>query len=117
MKKKYPRIDRNIERDLYYDIEYIKIEEKKIYTRFLPDMYCFAVLIEKYITVTTSSRNYIFIKTLLDCINRLYPQIEMELQAVAFYARRKNISDAAMFVRNRLNYILGYDGRCYIWLF
>lgn len=120
MKKKYPCIGRNIECDLYNVVEYIQVNEneKDIYGEWLLDMYCFYVLIEKYIMATACGhRSYVFISEVFGCINRLYPQIEIELQAVAFYAKRKDIADAAMFVRNRLNYILGYDGRRYIWQF
>lgn len=111
MKKKYPLIDRDIERELFSVIEFMnEIKEETTTAEVLLDMYCFYTLIEKYIMVTTSRRNYIFISTLFDCITRLYPKIAAELNAVAFYARRINISEAATFVRNRLNFILDNEG-------
>lgn len=108
MKKeeKLPRIDRNIEMSLFNVYEHaLHLED---YPFPLCDMYCFYLLIEKYITLKTSVPNgFCMAQNVIFYIEQYYPRVREQLVWLAFARlQKKDIMTDALFVINRLDYLL-----------
>lgn len=108
-KEKLPRIDRNIEMSLFHVYEHVLYSSYlKDFPFPLCDMYCFYLLIEKYITLKTSIPNgFQMAQHVILYIEQYYPKVREQLRWLAFARlQKKDIVADALFVINRLDYLL-----------